>query len=91
MRILEPKKLEESIASVLKSLSVTPKITEVETLFHKKWRELGRQIFESHIQEEIDAYEKFQKHSRQRWSKNYQTRFGQIRLKRRVYIENGSL
>lgn len=91
MRILEPKNVEESIDSVLKSLSIAKKITEVEKCFHKKWQELGRLIFESHMQEEIDAYEKTQKGSRQRWSKNYQTRFGEIRLKRRVYCENGSL
>jgi hypothetical protein len=82
---LELKSMEESIIEIVKSLKDTSTITEAEKGFYKQWRDLGCRLFENHMQEEIRTYEKTLSSPKQRWSRNYQTRFGTIRLERRAY------
>ena len=93
MNSLDWKSLEESIGEILKSLDVVTqrsnegngRITEMEKRFYTQWRELGCRLFENQIQEAILTYEQTQSGAKQRWSRNYHTRLGTIRLERKAY------
>jgi hypothetical protein len=91
MNSLDLKSMEESIVEILKSLKDTSSIAQAEKRFYKQWRELGCHLFENQMQEEIRTYEKTLSSPQQRWSRNYQTRFGTIRLERSAYSSTEGL
>ena len=86
MNILDPKSVEESIVKVLKIFKEVKSISESEVNFHNQWLDLGRQLFESNIQYQIEDCEKVLTGAHQKYAKSYHTRLGTIRLIRKSYI-----
>jgi hypothetical protein len=58
--------------------------------FVKAWRELGRELLERQLQEQIEEYEASLRGCRQRREREYQTPLGPIKLTRRAYGSKGA-
>lgn len=82
-------KLETIIAeriSQLRLFSGTPgPVEEQVEAFEQAWRELGRELLEQQLQAQVEAVEAKHQGARQRRKHCYQTPFGEITLRRRVY------